>query len=86
MNNIAQTAASAVGEQCGGAPEAKIATKMFRKLFLTWFHEQDPTNEERIYIAKNMGHSAATALKNYTKDKKRSLPTDEGPAPKRAAA
>ena len=86
MNNIAQTAASAVGEQCGGAPEAKIATKMFRKLFLTWFHEQDPTNEERIYIAKGMGHSAATALKNYTKDKKRSLPTDEGPAPKRVAA
>jgi hypothetical protein len=62
---------------------------MFRTTFVTWFNEQDPTAEERVYIAKCMMHSATTALNNYTKrpaGSKRRNSFDDGPACKRAAA
>jgi hypothetical protein len=62
---------------------------MFRTTFVTWFNEQDPTAEERVYVAKRMMHSATTALNNYTKrsaGSKHRNSFDDGPARKRSAA
>jgi hypothetical protein len=89
LNAMAQTAANAQNESYSGAEQAKLACKMFRTTFVTWFNEQDPTAEERVYIAKCMMHSATTALNNYTKrpaGSKRRSSFDDGPARKRSAA
>eukprot|EP01047_Picozoa_sp_COSAG01_P044040 COSAG01_NODE_3952_length_5500_cov_202.781337_6_plen_175_part_00 len=90
LNKLAQEAANKQGDTYSGAEQAKLACKMFRTTFVTWFNEQDPTAEERVYVAKCMMHSATTALNNYTKrpaGSKRHNSFDDGPTrSKRAAA
>jgi hypothetical protein len=89
LNALSQRAANQQGDVYGGADQAKLACKMFRTTFLTWFNEQNPTAEERIYVAKKMMHSATTALNNYTKrpaGSKRRNSFEDGSAQKRAAA
>ena len=79
--------ADALGKRVGRRMKALTGsqaprTQLFRVIFCTWFNEQNPTDAEREFMAKNMMHSVDRQLCNYTKRVTRS----KLPAPKRQKA